>query len=138
MEITANLQSIIILSIVIGLLLIVATIISYKLGEKKRVGNEIHNEIRSDQFTSEETRTKAINHALPIIDQKKIMLYRKDKESNISPVKLYEEKIEQGINKTEKDINKESNALDLKFLKYTSEGYKPAKGDKESGALGWR
>lgn len=141
MEITSNLQSLIILFVIIALLIIVAAIIFYKLGKKQRVVDEIHNgknEIHSEQNTPRETKTASKNNELPIIDQTKMMLYKKEKESNISPTELYENKIEREINKTEKNIVKENKTLDLKFLKYTSEGYKPAKGDNEHGALGWR
>ena len=37
-----------------------------------------------------------------------------------------------------KNAQKEKSAADSRFLKYTSEGYIPAKEDKDAGALKWR
>ena len=57
----------------------------------------------------------------------------------VSLKELYSKKIEEETNNAESNnVNENEKLSDLKFLKYTSNGYKPAKGDKESRVVRWR
>ncbi len=148
MEIIPGLQFIIIVSLLAVLLVLVAAIIFYKLGRrsKERIKeNKLLNENSENVPITNPVKEslkvagdKTKNSHISIIDGDEIMLYQQRKEKKINPSELYTKKIEEEVNNKEKNIVKEEKTIDFKFLKYTSDGYKPAKGDKEPGTLGWR
>lgn len=148
MEIMPNLQLVIIVSILAVLLILSSAVIFYKLGKRSK---EKIKENKSQKESNENiplknpvteplkaAGDKRKNSEVSIIDGDEIMLYQQKKEKKVAPSELSSKKIEQEISSKEKNVVKENKTADSKFLKYTSDGYKPVKGDKKSGTLGWR
>lgn len=148
MEIIPGIQFIIILSLSAVLLVIVASVTFYKLGKKSKEkikGNEslkennviapVTNPVKEPLKAAGDKRKKS---EISIIDGNEIKLYQHKKEKMITPSELYAKEIEEEASSKERKTIKENKTIDSKFLKYTSEGYKPAKGDKEKRTLGWR
>ncbi len=143
MEILPNLQWIIGISLITIFLFAIASIIFYKMGRNKAIN--VNNKLKIDK---DENSTGIIQIESPKkngeviigtnnINHNENPAISNGKNKKITPSELYAKKIEDEINKKEEG-NIEENGLDFKFLKYTSKGYKPAKGDDESGALRWR
>ncbi len=141
MEILPNLHWIIGISLITIFLFAIASIIFYKMGKNKAIkmnnklkienSNGIIQAIDSPKKNGEAiVETKNINH-------NDNQIISNDKNKNITPSELYAKRIEDEIHKKDEE-NIEENVLDFKLLKYSSKGYKPAKGDDESRALRWR
>ena len=144
MEILPNLQWIIVVSIFTIFLFAIASIIFYKMGKNKAI--KMNNKLKIDKDENSTGIIQAIEFpkkngevifGTNNINHNENPAISNGKNKKITPSELYAKKIEDEINKKEEE-HIEENALDFKFLKYTSKGYKHAKGDKESGALRWR
>jgi len=138
-------SDIIIVALLSVFLLIVVAIIFYKLGKREK-SKIIINE--RDRIIENENETTSQKIELPekkeflkeeiIIDTNNKPEENKLVQENMLSVKeLYSKKIEEEMNNAESRIDGEK-LSDFKFLKYTSNGYKPAKGDKESRVVRWR
>ncbi|MGB8319624.1 MAG: hypothetical protein WCE54_15930, partial [Ignavibacteriaceae bacterium] len=124
---------------------IVVAIIFYKLGKREKLKIIINER---DRIIENENETTSQKVELPekkeflkeeiIIDTNNKPAENKLVQENMLSVKeLYSKKIEEEMNNAESSIDGEK-LSDFKFLKYTSNGYKPAKGDKESRVVRWR
>ncbi|MEJ2616116.1 MAG: hypothetical protein P8Z35_14245 [Ignavibacteriaceae bacterium] len=140
-------SDIIIVTILSAFLLIIVAVISYKLGKKEnskiiinRRGRiiENENEINTQKTGSQESKEKLKEEIKIETDNKPAE--SKHIQSNMASVKeLYSKKSEEKLNNKEfSDVSEKEKLSEYKFLKYTSNGYKPAKGDKESRVVRWR
>ncbi|MGA9293352.1 MAG: hypothetical protein WBV81_12185 [Ignavibacteriaceae bacterium] len=138
-------SDIIIVALLSVFLLIVVAIIFYKLGKREKLKIIINER---DRIIENENETTSQKVELPekkeflkeeiIIDTNNKPAENKLVQENMLSVKeLYSKKIEEEMNNAESSIDGEK-LSDFKFLKYTSNGYKPAKGDKESRVVRWR
>lgn len=146
MNIIPNVQSLVIISVVAASLFTLIAIIFYKLGKREKVkviqGKNIKSKedygIALQQSRSSETE-KTIEGESKNINNEDKFVNDNPEEKTVSSPDLYSKKVGEEINNTElNDIIENDKIHDFKFLKYTSNGYKPAIGDKESRILRWR
>lgn len=146
MNIIPNVQSLVIISVVAASLFTLIAIIFYKLGKREKVkviqGKNIKSKedygIALQQSRSSETE-KTIEGESKNINNEDKFVNDNPEEKTVSSPDLYSKKVGEEINNMElNDIIENDKIHDFKFLKYTSNGYKPAIGDKESRILRWR
>lgn len=138
-------SDIIIVTLLSAFLLTVVAIISYKLGKREKSKMIINERDRITEKENESNikQTKSLENKEEFKEEIKIDTNIKPAENNpiqenmVSLKELYSKKIEEEINNVESN-NENEKLSDIKFLKYTSNGYKPAKGDKESRVVRWR
>ncbi len=137
---------VIIVTLLTAFLLIAVAVISYKLGkrEKSKIINENNriiekeNEINNQQIESKENE-EVLKDEIKNDTDKKPAENKLIQGNVISLKEIYAKKIEEEMNNTESsNVNESEKLSDFKFLKYTSNGYKPAKGDRESRVVRWR
>ena len=147
MNIIPNLQFIIIATLLAAILFIAIAVIFYKLGkrEKPKIINERNkvikkeNEVNPRPIDSHDNKTVVKEESKIINKDNKLRENNPTTEKRISLQELYSKRIDREINNTEINNKSEGDRFsDFKFLKYTSKGYKPAKGDKESRVVRWR
>ena len=140
-------SDIIIVTLLSAFLLTVVAIISYKLGKREKSKMIINERDRITEKENENNikQTKSLENRGELKKEIKIDTNNKPaenkpiKENMVSLKELYSKKIEEETNNAESNnVNENEKLSDLKFLKYTSNGYKPAKGDKESRVVRWR
>ena len=140
-------SDIIIVTLLSAFLLTVVAIISYKLGKREKSKMIINERDRITEKENENNikQTKSLENKGELKEEIKIDTNNKPaenkpiKENMVSLKELYSKKIEEETNNAESNnVNENEKLSDLKFLKYTSNGYKPAKGDKESRVVRWR
>lgn len=147
MNIIPNLQFIIIATLLAAILFIAIAVIFYKLGKREKAKiiyerNKIikkENEINLQPMESHDNKTTVKEESSVADKDNKLRDNNLPKEKRISLQEFYSKRIDKEINNTEIDDKNEGDRFsDFKFLKYTSKGYKPAKGDKESRVVRWR
>lgn len=147
MNIMSNFQFIMIVSVIAVFLFIGIAVIFYRLGkrEKAKIINERNkiikkeNEVNLQPMESHDNIIAVKEERRVANQENKLRDNNLTKEKRISLQELYSKRIDKEINHTEIDDKSEGDRFsDFKFLKYTSKGYKPAKGDKESRVLRWR
>jgi hypothetical protein len=139
-------SDIIIVTLLSAFLLIVVAVISYKLGKKeksKMIINERDRIIENESEINPQIKTpenkKELKADIKVETDSKPAENKLKKENMVSVKELYSAKIEEETNVEENSNVHESEKLsEIKFLKYTSNGYKPAKGDSESRVVRWR
>ena len=135
-------SDIIIVTLLSAFLLTVVAIISYKLGKREKSKMIINERDRITEKENESNikQTKSLENKEEFKEEIKIDTNIKPAENNpiqenmVSLKELYSKKIEEEINNVESN-NENEKLSDIKFLKYTSNGYKPA---KESRVVRWR
>ena len=147
MNIEPNFQFIIIASLLTLILLTVIAVISYKLGKREKVKiinenakmSKKENEINHRQMESSENTALFKEERRTNSDDKNQKENTLNGEKRVTLQELYSNRMNKEIKHTEVDNKKEGDRFsDFKFLKYTSKGYKPAIGDKESKVVRWR
>ncbi len=148
MNIIPNLQFIIIVLLTAVSIFTAVAVIFYKLGkrEKQKLNQKtskiikVKNEIPLQNEQIPEIKEKFEEKNKITTNDNKPEIKNLIEEKKIYPPDLYSKKIEKELKSTEEEKDKEAidKISDFKLLKYTSNGYKPAKGDKESKVLRWR
>ncbi len=147
MNFIPDLQFIIIVSLIAAAVFTAVAMIFYRLGkrEKERIINENKkifiekNESSSTAIQPQQTQSSSNEINQGVIIENKSEMNEHLKEKKVSFTELYSQKIEEEINNADKNNSEENDiTFDFKFLKYTSNGYKPAKGDKDSRVLRWK
>ena len=145
MNIIPNVQYIIIISAVAASLFALVAVISYKLGKREKIKAVKVNDIKSKEEQGIALNRSQLSEAEKTFEREPGST-NEDKLVNDNPVEktvpapaLSSKKNEEGDNNTEFNQIVENDKIhEFKFLKYTSNGYKPAIGDKESRILRWR